>query len=446
MSVRAKCSEIASDFLTLFGRDDRRPIRADRRRLGLRSAIGRARLQLSSCVLAIVYAYIVYTTLRRRVLCGGCGCSARLSALWSSRLRARRPAATSQVRATARRQRRSRREHSAAARDPRFDSRASIADREGPGVIDSRRVRERRRESPRSRGSSDLDDDAYVHRRPHRCRRRRSHRLPDRSERRRIRPRTALVSNARVLRRLQPTVPLSRATNGLLRNTSAAQDSYDGGFGYVFIVASWRPMRFDRFRRTARTGTRSSSRATNYLNDPRPAIHELASLLAGDERRSLHGEVRALLSTRRRLYAGYGGVGGGSVRRVRLLRWISSRLGFASPFGSAGFGLVRARSIGTDTTFYVPRHDVLLRPGRRLLSHVEPVRRLSATASVDIRSPGFRRLLRAARAASHPDGHRTPLTPKVTAGTRSPRAGKPTPGGRASRARHSVADVSRSAD
>jgi hypothetical protein len=58
-------------------------------------------------------------------------------------------------------------------------------------------------------------------------------------------------------------------------------DAYDGNGGYLFIVASWRPMHFERL---ADGDQWQSFEVTSeaYVRDPRPAIHELASVLAGD--------------------------------------------------------------------------------------------------------------------------------------------------------------------
>jgi hypothetical protein len=75
-----------------------------------------------------------------------------------------------------------------------------------------------------------------------------------------------------------------RAQNALFRPYDVHRDSYDGtGLGYVFVIASWRPMRVDQF---ASEGTWDSFELTDdaYLRDPRPAIQELASLLAGENR------------------------------------------------------------------------------------------------------------------------------------------------------------------
>ena len=75
-----------------------------------------------------------------------------------------------------------------------------------------------------------------------------------------------------------------RSQNTLFRPYDVHRDSYDGtGLGYVFVIASWRPMRVEQF---ASEGTWDSFELTDdaYLRDPRPAIQELASLLAGENR------------------------------------------------------------------------------------------------------------------------------------------------------------------
>ncbi len=73
----------------------------------------------------------------------------------------------------------------------------------------------------------------------------------------------------------------ARFTTGLERpNVNAAMDSYDGGLGWVFVIASWQPMHFEKFS----TGGYWDSFELNdadYMKDPRPAVYELAALLAG---------------------------------------------------------------------------------------------------------------------------------------------------------------------
>lgn len=60
-------------------------------------------------------------------------------------------------------------------------------------------------------------------------------------------------------------------------------DSYDGAVGYVFAIASWRPMRFDQLS-TGGAWDEFELTDAEYLRDPRPAIYELASVLAGGNR------------------------------------------------------------------------------------------------------------------------------------------------------------------
>ncbi len=63
-------------------------------------------------------------------------------------------------------------------------------------------------------------------------------------------------------------------------SSSAPNDSYDGGLGWVFVIASWQPMHFEKFS----TGGFWDSFELNdadYMKDPRPAVYELAALLAG---------------------------------------------------------------------------------------------------------------------------------------------------------------------
>src|SRR6185503_13877033 len=74
-----------------------------------------------------------------------------------------------------------------------------------------------------------------------------------------------------------------RLRYGMFRPAMNNIDSYDGGLGYVFIIASWRPMHFDRF---ATGGNWDSFEIADeqYMKDPRPAIYELGSLLVGENR------------------------------------------------------------------------------------------------------------------------------------------------------------------
>lgn len=81
-------------------------------------------------------------------------------------------------------------------------------------------------------------------------------------------------------------------------------DSYDGGLGHLFIIASWRPMQFDRFQTE---GAWDAFELSDYdtFYDPKPAIHELASLLAGENREAYTVKL-ARYSTTRGLYGADG--------------------------------------------------------------------------------------------------------------------------------------------
>jgi len=95
-----------------------------------------------------------------------------------------------------------------------------------------------------------------------------------------------------------------RATTGLFRPTQSSYDSYDGGLGYVFIIASWRPMHFDRFA-TGGSWDSFEIADADYMRDPRPAIYEFASLLAGENREAYTVKFARYTDTRS-LYSGYG--------------------------------------------------------------------------------------------------------------------------------------------
>jgi hypothetical protein len=62
-----------------------------------------------------------------------------------------------------------------------------------------------------------------------------------------------------------------------------SHDAYDAQSGYLFIVAAWRPMRFDQFQTDGRWDSFELTDA-DYMNNPRPAVHEFAALLAGETR------------------------------------------------------------------------------------------------------------------------------------------------------------------
>jgi hypothetical protein len=93
------------------------------------------------------------------------------------------------------------------------------------------------------------------------------------------------------------------ANYGLFRGPAARTDSYDGGAGYIFVIAAWRPMRFDRF---SDNGQWDSFEVADdaYLRDPRPAIYELATLLTGENREAYTVKFASYFSTTS-LYSSY---------------------------------------------------------------------------------------------------------------------------------------------
>jgi hypothetical protein len=95
-----------------------------------------------------------------------------------------------------------------------------------------------------------------------------------------------------------------RAQQYGFRSAARPIDSYDGGLGYAFIVASWRPLRFDQFQTDGRWDSFELA-DDKYMNDPRPAIYELASLLAGQNREAY--TVAFAKYTTTMALAGYGG-------------------------------------------------------------------------------------------------------------------------------------------
>jgi hypothetical protein len=112
----------------------------------------------------------------------------------------------------------------------------------------------------------------------------------------------------------------------------AMYDSYDGGIGYVFVVASWRPMRFDRFTGDGKWDSFELAEM-DYMRDPRPAIYEFASLLAG-ENREVYTVKFARYSNTQVMYTGIGGMssafGSGYCSGYEPLGFASSPFGLFS--------------------------------------------------------------------------------------------------------------------
>ena len=121
---------------------------------------------------------------------------------------------------------------------------------------------------------------------------------------------------------------------------ASRRDSYDAGLGYVFIVASWRPLRLDRIADGNRWETYEVA-DLNYLQDPREAIEELGAVVAGDNREAYTIEYARYYTTNYGMY---------SMSAFDLLNscYANSSFGLSpfaySPFGyfssfASGFGL-----------------------------------------------------------------------------------------------------------
>ncbi|HKW49170.1 MAG TPA: hypothetical protein VJN70_17080 [Gemmatimonadaceae bacterium] len=80
------------------------------------------------------------------------------------------------------------------------------------------------------------------------------------------------------------------------QNAASKLDSYDAGLAYVFVIASWRPMRLDRISDGNRWQNYDIS-DISYMHDPREAVEELGSLIAGDNREAYTIEYAHYYST-----------------------------------------------------------------------------------------------------------------------------------------------------
>ena len=151
---------------------------------------------------------------------------------------------------------------------------------------------------------------------------------------------------------------------GLFRDVSSAQDSYDGGLGYVFIVASWRPMRFDRFSTDGKWDSFEIA-DQEYMRDPRPAINELASLLAGENREAYTVQFARYVIQRLALTdASSGAFGSGFCSGYEPFGFASSPFG---GFGYNGIGIGYSPFLSYGSNFYYRGTGVLLQRVRRLL-------------------------------------------------------------------------------
>jgi len=138
-----------------------------------------------------------------------------------------------------------------------------------------------------------------------------------------------------------------RARNSVFGTAALSPNAYDGRLGYVFVIASWRPMHFDRFQ-TENAWDSFELADENYMRDPRPAIHELATLLAGDNTEAYTVKF-ARYSDTQFLYAGASSFG--SAFNSGYCSGYEP-FGFASsPFGAFGYGYGYASSLRFGTNF-----------------------------------------------------------------------------------------------
>ena len=114
---------------------------------------------------------------------------------------------------------------------------------------------------------------------------------------------------------------------------SSRRDSYDAGLAYVFVVASWRPMRLDRIADGNKWQTYDIS-DISYMQDPREAIEELGSVIAGDNREAYTIQYAHYTTTNYGTYslADFDAVNSGCYGSLGFLGF-GPATSFFSPFG-----------------------------------------------------------------------------------------------------------------
>jgi hypothetical protein len=118
--------------------------------------------------------------------------------------------------------------------------------------------------------------------------------------------------------------------------SSYAPYSYDRGVGYMFVIASWRPMHFDQMAGTSNAWDSFEIADDSYLRDPRPAVYELASLLAETNREAYTVKFATYYGTTVDGFGSYGFAGNSAFNSSFCPG--SSAFGFmSSPFNRLGF-------------------------------------------------------------------------------------------------------------
>jgi hypothetical protein len=143
--------------------------------------------------------------------------------------------------------------------------------------------------------------------------------------------------------------------------TPARYDSYDGGTGYVFVIASWQPMRFEQFMENDRWQSFEVA-DDQYLRDPRPAIEEFAAFLTGESRDAYTVRYARYYNTYyfpAPVFTGYATYSSycsdfGSGFSSPYYYGIAARHGLISRYGSLGFPYNRYGS-GCYSPYTIPR-------------------------------------------------------------------------------------------
>lgn len=127
-------------------------------------------------------------------------------------------------------------------------------------------------------------------------------------------------------------------------------DSYDAGVGYLFIVASWRPMHFDKL---STNGAWDSYELADQasMRDPKPAIYELAALLAGENREAYTVKFARYSNTIDYTPYGYRNAYGLCSTSMGF-----SELGFFNPFGVYSLAAIQQFAYGDDFTYRGSRY------------------------------------------------------------------------------------------
>ena len=211
-----------------------------------------------------------------------------------------------------------------------------------------------------------------------------------------------------------------RASTSMSRFAGLTPDAYDGGLGYVFVIASWRPMRFDRFQ-TGGVWDSFEIADESYMRDPRPAIQELAALLAGENREAFTIKFARYYDTQT-LYSGYSTLG--SAYSAGYCSGYAP-LGFAfSPFSSSAAWLFQNQGFGyggsnfqyRGTNYYYDAAGDCYRTSPASFGYGYRI----------VQGPGVP-TPQTPRAFAV-DGHRGPPTPQPLPGHFFPKSGETTPG------------------